>query len=438
MAGMLSHSPEPLFVSVADHRINWTHHNASSPMSLNNNTTDTVVESSFLISFLLGTLYALNIIISFLGNAMVIIAVTTTHKLKTITNYLLMSLAVADLTVTVLVMPYALVYDIVGTWHFGQTFCLFWMSWDVMCCTASLQHLCAVSVDRYLAIHDPLHYYERMSSRKAVVIVIVIWINSSCISFMPIFMGWYRKLNHETPVGQCFLNINMTYAVISATVSFYIPFIIMAICYLKILSIALQQAKEIQKIQRTVQLQTFEDSQCLTNKSKSLASERKAIRTLGIIFGMFYLCWQPFFIIYWIYAFAANPDIPNWIRSTITWLGYINSAMNPLIYALNPDFRAAYKRIIKSALRKCGICLEDNAGTIRYGSTTMYNVGSDTTNTLTIGDTASAALERIGSRKHTARNYASLGETPMSQLNGLHTSDRLIDETSTNLTSKPS
>lgn len=53
------------------------------------------------VSFLLGTLYALNIVISFLGNLMVIIAVATTHKLKTITNYLLISLAVADLTVTV-------------------------------------------------------------------------------------------------------------------------------------------------------------------------------------------------------------------------------------------------------------------------------------------------------------------------------------------------
>lgn len=185
------------------------------------------------------------------------------------------------------------------------------MSWDVMCCTASLQHLCAVSVDRYLAINDPLHYYERMSSRKAVVIVIVIWINSCCISFMPIFMGWYRKQNHETPAGQCFLNINLPYAIISAFVSFYVPFFIMGCCYVKILSIALQQAKEIQRMQRSLQY-NCEDSQCLTNKSKSLASERKAIKTLGIIFGMFYVSWQPFFIIYWIYAFMADPLIPFW------------------------------------------------------------------------------------------------------------------------------
>lgn len=69
--------------------------NVSETMAAESGSTTTFV------SILLGLLYALNIIISFLGNTMVIIAVATTHKLRTITNYLLMSLAVADLTVTV-------------------------------------------------------------------------------------------------------------------------------------------------------------------------------------------------------------------------------------------------------------------------------------------------------------------------------------------------
>ncbi|OQV11740.1 Beta-2 adrenergic receptor [Hypsibius exemplaris] len=401
-----------------------------------------------ILNFFLGALYVLIIFVSFVGNSLVIIAVISTHKLKTITNYLLASLAVADLTVTVLVLPFALVYDINQVWYFGSTFCLFWMSWDVTSCTASLQHLCAVAVDRYFAINDPLHYYERMSSRKAAVIVMVIWLNSSCIAYTPIFLGWYAKTDQvAAATGQCFLDINKTYAVFSAAISFYIPLIIMGVCYCKIFSIALHQSKEIKRMQRSIQHNyNSEDSQCLTNKSKNLASERKAIKTLGIIFGMFYICWQPFFIIYWIYAFDDEPNIPNWIRSSITWLGYINSAMNPIVYALNPDFRSAYKRILLTILKKgpCRFVWKED----RYGG---YGSPRDQRNAspLTIPEASDSDYPATGRTSMSLaaqqqqlqpqlqpfmRNYGTTPPPPltqlikmsqpikMSQLNGLHSS----------------
>ncbi|GAU93849.1 hypothetical protein RvY_05720-2 [Ramazzottius varieornatus] len=299
------------------------------------------------------------------------------------------------------------------------------MSWDVTACTASLQHLCAVAVDRYFAINDPLHYYERMSSRKVIVIVAVIWLNSSCISFLPIFLDWYSDNSESTNVmnGQCFLDINKPYAVISASISFYIPLAIMGGCYYKIFSIAMKQAKEIYRMQKSLQHNNPDDTQSLTSKSNNLASERKAIRTLGIIFGMFYLCWQPFFIIYWIYAFSPHPDIPNWVRSSITWLGYINSAMNPAIYALNPDFRAAYKKIAWMLIKKCpgGSALKDRQNSL-YGAPYEQRNSSP----VTIPDMeASNELPRDRPSPHTMRNYSSIGVTDIARItyvNGHHPS----------------
>ena len=55
------------------------------------------------------------------------------------------------------VMPYAVLYELRGQWTFGWAFCYFWISCDVMCCTASILHLCVISVDRYLAVTEPLH-----------------------------------------------------------------------------------------------------------------------------------------------------------------------------------------------------------------------------------------------------------------------------------------
>lgn len=105
--------------------------------------------------------------------------------------------------------------------------------------------------------------------------------------------------------------------------------------------------------------------------------------------------------------------------------------MNPIVYALNPDFRAAYKRIFYTALRRCGWSKKDG----RSGSNGS-GIPRDFYNVLPLN---AADGDVSGSRRSTARNYASLGitQTPMSQLNGLHDADRVIDETAPSQTAEP-
>lgn len=79
---------------------------------------------------------------------------------------------------------------------------------------------------------------------------------------------------------------------------------------------------------------------------KRFKVETKAAKTLAIIVGLFILCWLPFFTMYLIRAFCKN-CIPPLLFSIMFWLGYCNSAVNPMIYALfSKDFRFAFKRII--------------------------------------------------------------------------------------------
>ena len=290
------------------------------------------------------------ILLTLLGNRLVIIAVTTFQRLRSVTNLFVVSLAVADLTVAILVMPYGLVYQLNGEWRFGRVFCHFWISCDVTCCTASILHLCVISLDRYLAITQPLTYKVKMSRRRATLMISCVWVCSSAISFVPIYMGWYADTSVVVDDLTCGLNVNSVYAVISAATSFYIPLVVMVIVYAKIFQIAQKQAREIKHLEN--QLARFSeaatcDENKLQKRSKKVRRDAKAIKTLGTLMGLFCVCWVPFFLMYVIMPFCTSCHLPSWLETAITWLGYTNSFINPCVYAfLNKDFRLAFKKIL--------------------------------------------------------------------------------------------
>ncbi|KAE8284046.1 Beta-1 adrenergic receptor Beta-1 adrenoreceptor [Larimichthys crocea] len=87
-------------------------------------------------------------------------------------------------------------------------------------------------------------------------------------------------------------------------------------------------------------------SKCRKRPSKILAlREHKALKTLGIIMGTFTLCWLPFFIVNVVRVFCAEV-VDKDLFVFLNWLGYVNSAFNPIIYCRSPDFRKAFKRLL--------------------------------------------------------------------------------------------
>lgn len=96
------------------------------------------------------------IVMSIAGNVLVCVAIYTDRGLRSIGNLFLASLAIADLFVAALVMTFAAFNDLLGFWLFGPQLCDTWIAFDVMCSTASILNLCAISLDRYIHIKDPL------------------------------------------------------------------------------------------------------------------------------------------------------------------------------------------------------------------------------------------------------------------------------------------
>ena len=172
------------------------------------------------------------ILATIIGNVLVIAAIVIEKNLQSVANYLIASLAVADLLVAVLVMPMAAVKEVSSQWFLGKEICDMWISFDVLCCTSSILHLVAISVDRYWAV-TRADYIHNRPVRMIVLMIGLSWGISAVISIPPLF-GWKDPENNPEETGQCVISQDWGYTVYSTVGAFYIPLIIMIIIYLNV------------------------------------------------------------------------------------------------------------------------------------------------------------------------------------------------------------
>lgn len=209
----------------------------SSPEELSD---DAWLKKSWLFLIVLKTsVMALIIIAALFGNLLVIVSVMRHRKLRVITNYFVVSLALADMLVAIWAMCFNFSVEITGgKWLFGYFMCDVWNSLDVYFSTASILHLCCISVDRYYAIVQPLDYPLIMTNARLGVMLAVVWCSPALVSFLPIFMEWYTtdenlEFRRDHP-ELCHFTVNRTYSVISSSVSFWVPGMVMIFMYYRI------------------------------------------------------------------------------------------------------------------------------------------------------------------------------------------------------------
>ncbi|KAF2368411.1 G protein-coupled receptor rhodopsin-like [Trinorchestia longiramus] len=194
-----------------------------------------------------GTLMAFIIVCAVLGNLLVVVSVIRHRKLRIITNFFVVSLAIADILVALMAMPFNLSVELMGKWLFSYNMCNLWNSFDVYASTVSILHLCCISIDRHFAIVRPLEYPMVMTKRRVAFMLLGVWIAPIIISFLPIFMEWYTTAENVTFMRDhpdvCRFQVNTTYALVSSFISFWLPCSVMLYMYYRIYQEASRQEK---------------------------------------------------------------------------------------------------------------------------------------------------------------------------------------------------
>ncbi|TNN31762.1 Alpha-2C adrenergic receptor [Liparis tanakae] len=189
------------------------------------------------------------ILFTIVGNVLVVIAVLTSRALKPPQNLFLVSLASADILVATLVMPFSLANELMGYWFFGKIWCDIYLALDVLFCTSSIVHLCAISLDRYWSVTQAVEYNLKRTPKRVKGMIVVVWLISAVISFPPL-ITMDRSSSEESP--QCILNDETWYILYSSIGSFFAPCVIMILVYIRIYQVAKTRTRTMSEKKRDV------------------------------------------------------------------------------------------------------------------------------------------------------------------------------------------
>ncbi|XP_035273167.1 alpha-2C adrenergic receptor [Anguilla anguilla] len=184
----------------------------------------------------LAALVSFLIVFTIVGNVLVVIAVLTSRALKPPQNLFLVSLASADILVATLVMPFSLANELMGYWFFGKVWCDIYLALDVLFCTSSIVHLCAISLDRYWSVTQAVEYNLKRTPKRVKCMIVVVWLISAVISFPPLIS--MDRNNDDALNPQCELNDDTWYILSSSIGSFFAPCVIMILVYIRIYQVA--------------------------------------------------------------------------------------------------------------------------------------------------------------------------------------------------------
>ena len=166
-------------------------------------------------------------ILAVVGNSLVLVAYARSTRLQIVTNYFIVSLAVADFLVGLLGVPFALLTQEGQPHNFHG--CLIMLTFLLWLCATSTFSLIGVTVDRYIAVAYPLQYPAIMTSQRALFTIIGSWILAGLVGFLPVF-GWNLG---EPPEPRCIFMevIDMKYMAFNCLVVIFLPLAVMLVLY---------------------------------------------------------------------------------------------------------------------------------------------------------------------------------------------------------------
>lgn len=299
----------------------------------------------------LAVLLSLICTMTFVGNSGIILTVATYRSLHSVTHFLLVSLALADIMVSMFSMPFRIHQTLRnGQWCLDLSACAFWIWTDSFACCASITNLAAVGVERFLAIKAPLRYRSLMDQRTGLRMMGFIWLYA-------LIWASLGNLNWTNPHLDVF-NTNhgcgkydpLYYSVV-ATLAFFLPLTVVIVAYTYLTRVAVFHARALQNLVSPEYSRMRGGSSVQSDRTLRLIREIKATKMMAVVVGVFFICWFPFFVVLLKNLWSPSPVNPVLAEFTrvlvVVILPNLNSALNPLIYmTFTRELRKAFLRLV--------------------------------------------------------------------------------------------
>ncbi|XP_064164651.1 substance-P receptor-like [Anguilla rostrata] len=292
--------------------------------------------------------YSSIVIVSVVGNIVVIWIIVAHKRMRTVTNYFLVNLAFAEASMSAFNTVINFTYAAHNEWYFGLVYCRFHNFFPIAAVFASIYSMTAIALDRYVAIIHPLQ--QRLSSRETKVIVGVIWVLALFLAFPPYYYSTTLQLPGRVV---CLVdwpeytvwNFKKMYFVCETVLIYLLPLLVMGCAYL-VVGLTLW-ASEI-------------PGDSSDRYREQLTAKRKVVKMMIVVVCTFAICWLPYHVYFLLDEFFPEVFEEMFIQQVylaIMWLAMSSTMYNPIIYyLLNDRFRAGFRQ----AFRWCP-CVSDGS-----------------------------------------------------------------------------
>ncbi|TSQ69507.1 Mu-type opioid receptor [Bagarius yarrelli] len=265
--------------------------------------------------------------------------------MKTATNIYIFNLALADALATS-TLPFQSAKYLMRTWPFGELLCKIIIAIDYYNMFTSIFTLTIMSVDLYIAVCHPVRALKFRTPVKAKIINICIWILSSAIGIPVMIIAVTRVTDDGKTI--CMLKFpdperyyDRVTKICVFVIAFVVPVLVISICY----GLMILRLKSVRLLSGSKE------------KDKNL---RRITRMVLVVVAVFIICWTPIHIFIIVKTFIEidqkNPLV------IISWhlciaLGYVNSSLNPLLYAfLDENVKRCFREcclFFRSYMEQC-------------------------------------------------------------------------------------
>ena len=262
-------------------------------------------------------------VFAILGNTMVVLIILSRTRLHILPNWFVLSLAVADFAVGLTFFP---------TIFFCGKLILCESDWGydiaVLAIYSSVSNLCAMTVDRYIAIIKPLRYVTWMTSRRAAFLLALAWSIPIALDFIPTLCARLEKCNMQ----------NRSLIFSKMILLEIVPCAILLMATIQIILTARRHWWQTARLHAQLRFNQ------VNHRQPRDISSVKVIITVVIVFLTCH-CVELFSVI----RFLVNSSIPTLeVINVIVLLAVVNSAANPIAYAL---FKRDIRRELKTLCR---------------------------------------------------------------------------------------